>query len=248
MPRILLTLLSLSILVLWAGLPFAAAQSQQQIDELCEELRKMDAEMGQVNDPQLRQMMQQFAQMRQQCAPGFAAKRAAQTPVAPPSAYGRYRLVVDQQRQLNYPLPDGSANLLKVYRAQVEFTIAPNQREFQGAGTMHHMSAEGAFMSGNCYGRFKYTPVTHPARANVRMNPDGKSLFILIDDVKTEDEMSLLSVELSCPKGREFVSKQLVIDDDIFVKNLPLRHGAQVTEVSQLGGARNTVTARLEKL
>lgn len=232
-----------------AGIPYASAQSQQQIDEMCRELREMDAELAQTDDPQMRQMMeQQFARMRQQCAPGFAQKRSAQTPPATVAMHGRYRLVVEQYRQIIRQMPGASFNINDVHHAQAEFVVTPNQREFAGQGSIRYVSATGSFMAGDCQGRMSVTPVTHPANVNARMNQDGQSVFIYIDDMNTGGSDNNLHLETSCPDQNASLMKGMMPEDGVFIKSLPLRHGAKITEVSESAGIRNTVTATLLKL
>lgn len=235
--------------LLQTGMPYASAQSQQQIDEMCREMRQMDAELAQMDDPQMRQMMeQQFARMRQQCAPGFAQKLAAQTPPATAAMQGRYRLVVEQHRQIIRQMPGASFNINDVHQAQAQFAVTPNQREFGGQGSIRYVSAMGSFVAGNCQGRMSLTPITHPANVSVRMNPDGQTVSVYLDDMNTGGSGNNLHVETSCPDENGSFIRQMMPEDDVFVKSLPLRHGATVNEVSENAGIRNTVTATLYKL
>ncbi len=248
-----LTLCGMFALFLWGLLlqvPLASAQSQQQIDEMCEEFRRMQAEMGQERDnPMVQQLMQQFEPIRQQCAPGFAAKRAAETPFAPPTAYGNYRLVLDQHRESWHQFPDGgNGHLVFVSRAQVDFSIGPGQKEFPGKGTLQYLSGGGEINADGCQMRYTVTPVTHPANVSARMNPDGQTLHVYVDDLHTGGAASVLHAVTSCPDQYGQASAVGVSEDDIFVMKLPLRHGAQINEVSEAGGIRLNVKATLYKL
>lgn len=210
----------------------------------------MEAEMIHMDDPGMRQMLeQQFAPMRQQCAPGFQERRAAQTPPADPSTYGRYRVVAEQQLEVNRNLPGIFFHVVETRKAEAEFEIKPGTREFGGKSTIHYVSTNGRLMAGECRGDFSLIPVTHSAQLSGRINPNRNTAHIVITDLLTKGRSTGMKSNISCPEGPTHLLEQMIPDDTVFIQNLPLRHGAQITEVTPPNGlARYTVKATVHKL